>query len=246
MKTTLSVAGFALAIIAAAPASAATELVVNGGFEQTTNGIGQLGYNTDATGWTTSGYNFLFSGNTADTLGANGQYDNLKLWGPGNGANNGLGGSPTGGNYLAADGAYLVGPISQVINGLVAGQSYTVSFDWAAAQQKGYDGLNTEQWEVSLGDAPSQSTDVYHNSNHGFSGWMHESFTFTADSSTETLSFLAHGTPAGVPPFSLLDNVSLQSVTAAPEPASWALMIVGFGGIGAAMRRRGAVVRHAA
>ena len=35
-------------------------------------------------------------------------------------------------------------------------------------------------------------------------------------------------------------NVLLKSATlsAAPEPATWALMIVGFGGIGAAVRRR--------
>ena len=35
----------------------------------------------------------------------------------------------------------------------------------------------------------------------------------------------------------LLDNVSL---TAVPEPASWAMMIVGLFGLGAALRRRNA------
>ena len=36
-----------------------------------------------------------------------------------------------------------------------------------------------------------------------------------------------------------LDNVLIQSV---PEPAAWALMIVGFGSAGAMLRRRRAVL----
>ena len=216
-------------------AANAANLVQNGGFETTTNGIGQLGFNTDATGWTTTGYNFLFSGNTADSVGANGTYGNLKLWGPANGSANGLAGSPEGGNYVAADGAFGVQPISQTITGLVAGQSYDVGFWWAGAQQLNFDGLNTEQWEVKLGNQ-SQFTAVYNNPSHGFSGWTHETFTFTAQSASEVLSFLAHGTPEGVPPFSLLDGVSMTE--SVPEPASWAMMLGGFGLVGGAMRRR--------
>ena len=59
---------------------------------------------------------------------------------------------------------------------------------------------------------------------------MTANFTFTANSSTELLSFLAVGTPAAnLPPFALLDGVSL---TAVPEPSTWALMLVGFSGLG--------------
>jgi hypothetical protein len=49
------------------------------------------------------------------------------------------------------------------------------------------------------------------------------------------LTFLAVGTPGGAPPISFLDGVSL---TAVPEPASWALMLAGFGLVGLAARRR--------
>ena len=38
-----------------------------------------------------------------------------------------------------------------------------------------------------------------------------------------------------------LDNITLETAgprTTVPEPASWALMIMGFGGMGAMMRRR--------
>jgi hypothetical protein len=44
--------------------------------------------------------------------------------------------------------------------------------------------------------------------NHGFLGWYNGSNTFTATSTTQTLRFLAVGTP-GVPPWLLLDNVQL-------------------------------------
>jgi hypothetical protein len=57
---------------------------------------------------------------------------------------------------------------------------------------------------------------------------------FTPTSTTQTLKFLSIGTPDGLPPIAALDGVSLT----VPEPATWAMMLVGFGGIGAMIRRR--------
>ncbi len=231
----------ALAIVAAASlgaaAQAATNLVVNGGFELSTNGPNyEFDRDTQFTGWTSNGYNFGFAPGTADGPGSTtSQYGNLQLWGPKNGSNNGLtDASPTGGNFIGADGAYQVAPIQQILTGLVVGQRYVVAFDWAAAQQYGYDGVTTEKWDVSLG-GQTISTDVFTNASHGFSGWMHEEFTFTFDGANNVLSFLAVGTPNGLPPFSLLDGVSAAAV---PEPATWGLMLVGFGAVGFAARRR--------
>ncbi len=221
--------------LAAVPAVATPNLVSNGGFENLTSGLGQLGYNTDAVGWTTTGYNFVFGPNNADSTGSNGQYGNLKLWGPANGSANGLGPSPFHGNYVGADGAFGVAPIQQVLTGLTVGARYAIKFAWGGIQQYGFDGDQTEQWEVSLGNAPSQFTAIYQNPSHGFSGWKNERFVFIADATTATLSFLAHGTPTGVPPFSLLDGVS---GTAVPEPATWALMFGGLGVVGGALRSR--------
>lgn len=228
-----------LALIAAAGLCAASaqadNLVVNGDFEQSTNGAGQFDFNTQLTGWSSSGYNFLFASGTADTTGSNGSYGGLSMWGSNNGGNDVLTDSPTGGNFIAADGAFQVAPITQTINGLNVGQQYDVSFYWAAAQQKNFDGATTEQWSVSLGNE-THSTAVYNNPSHSFSGWMQQTFTFTATSGSEVLAFLATGTPNGTPPFSLLDGVTMAA--AVPEPSSWGMALVGLGLIGLVARRR--------
>ncbi len=216
----------------------ADNLVTNGSFETTTNGPNQqFDLLTQATGWTSSnGYNFIYSPGAADTIGAAGQFGTVSLWGPGNGSNNGLTTSPDGGNFVAADGAFGVAPITQSISGLTPGEGYQLTFYWAGAQQSGFDSPTTEQWQVSLG-SETYSTVVANNASHGFTGWMEQSFTFTPQSSTELLSFLAVGTPEGVPPFVLLDGVSMNAV---PEPGTWGLMLVGMAGLGgvAWQRRR--------
>ena len=60
---------------------------------------------------------------------------------------------------------------------------------------------------------------------------------FTPTATTQTLTFLSIGTPDGLPPMAALDGVSLT----VPEPATWAMMLLGFGGMGATLRRRRAV-----
>lgn len=220
-------------------AHANTINVVNGGFEQTlTNQSAEFGnrYSSQqVTGWTTGGYNFVYLPGTADTTGAKSEYGNTQLWGPGNGSANGLTSSPAGGNYLALDGAYAQGPVSQTLTGLTVGAATTVSFYFAGAQQYGYTGVTTEQIEVLLG-GDSLYTQVLTDTSHGFTGWQAESMTFTAKSTTEVLSFLAIGTPGGEPPMSLLDGVSVTD-TAVPEPSSLALLGTGLAGMGGLVRR---------
>jgi hypothetical protein len=246
MRIALTIAAVLIAG-SAVPAAAGVNSVYNGGFELTS--LTQSSQISDyfaganvVDGWSTSGYNMLFMPGTATTTGALTQYGpGLTFHGPANGSANGYVDSPTGGNYLAADGAYIVAPITQVITGLKAGEKFTVGFDWAAAQQNGFDGPTTEQWQVSLG-SQTISTAVYSNPNHGFSGWMHESFVFTATGTQEVLSFLAVGTPEGRPPFSLLDGVT--GTGAVPEPATWAMLLAGFGLVGVAARRRRTAVAN--
>ena len=209
------------------------ELIVNGGFE--TGNYGQIDWaGRHVDGWNTKGYNFLFNDANVQT-GVAGSHGRLSMWSPATGANNGIGASPLGGNFIAADGAFEMAPVSQVVNGLVAGQKYNLTFYWAGAQQSGFNGVTTDQWKVSFGNE-TQSTAVRTNANHGFIGWQQETFSFTATSASQLLSFLAVGTPDGLPPFSLLDGVSMTS--AVPEPETWGMLGLGLGLVGFAARRR--------
>jgi len=250
--TALTLAG--LAFFAMSPSVEAGNLVQNGSFESLTcsgissgctNGLGNLGYNTNASNWTTSGYNFVFTAAAATNVTSNGTDQiqgvdgGLALWGPSGSSlgspngdpdnvANGLGPSPDGGNFVGADGAYETGAITQTINGLTKGNVYAVSFWYAGAQQYTFNGNTTEAWIVDLGGAKTQETTILNDVSNGFTGWKQATMYFTADSTSDVLSFLAVGTPgSSQPPFSLLDGVS---VTQAPEPTLYVavgLVLVG-------------------
>jgi hypothetical protein len=250
MTKTKAMAGIALLglLVGVSATAQAYDLVTNGGFEDNT-GNGQVGFNTTVTGWSVpdpnagNSYTFLFAPGTADTTGAIGQYGGLSLWGPGNGSANGLPAtSPDGGYFIAQDSAFQQGAISQTINGLVAGQMYNVSFYWAAAQQYGFNGSTYDAWQVSLG-GQTQTTSTVNLDSHGFQPWMHESFTFTADNSSDVLSFLAVGGPGGVPPFALLDGVSVNAV---PESRYSLGILVCLAGGTIALRHRHARAKKSA
>jgi len=204
----------------------AVPVIVNGDFEQTSLTASTQMNTTNVTGWSTSGYNFLFFPGTATTTGAASvSYGQFYLQGnlP-SGASNGFPAtSPSLGNFVGADGDFSVGAITQTITGLTVGIQYAVSFYWGAAQQKGsgYTSATTEQWKVTLG-SELHSTPIINNPSQGFTGWLSQSLTYTATSTSEVLSFLAAGTPSGAPPFSLLDGVS---ITAVAEPASWMTLV---------------------
>lgn len=225
--------------LAAGPARAAADLIMNGNFEQTTMTSPQEMNSGNVSGWTTSGYNFIFFSGTADTTGSyTPQYNqNLTLWGPHNGGaagNTMPASSPTGGNFVGADANYEVGAISQTVAGLTAGAQYVLGFWWAAAQQAGFTGTTQEQWGVTFGNQ-TQSTALVTTPSQGFVPWTHASMTFTASAATQVLSFLAASPSGGQPPFSLLDGVTL---VAAPEPATWCLVVAGLFGSALAARRR--------
>jgi hypothetical protein len=228
-------------LLVLATSAHADNLVVNGSFETTTNGAGQLGYNTDATGWTVqapgSSYIFLYTPGIADTGSApTGQYGQNPLWGPGNGSNNGLTAtSPDGGNFIAMDADFQTSAITQTISGLTDGDSYAVNFWWAAAQQYNFFGPTQQNITVGLG-SQTQTTSTYSLPSEGFSGWMYQTFDFTADGSSDVLSFLAGGSPA-VPPFTLLDGVSMN-VAPTPEPGSLPLLFTGLMGGLAVLRSK--------
>ena len=257
-KAAPAVAGLLLALGSATPASAGN-LLANGDFTGARWALGPdagnlvpLPFNftshtylQDSFAWTDSGCDCL------DWVANNGSQ--VIAHAPAN---------PAGynGNVYVADaspefakGTYLM----QTLKGLTVGSLYTVSFQQAAGDY--YTGADyasgtlsdTAQWIVNWGgsvdyignpqdwvlssDAVSQSSALMHiGSSDGTAPWAKQSLTFRANSTSELLSFLANG--SGAPPFALLADVSVTP--SVPEPASWAMMLVGMGLIGFLVRRQ--------
>jgi hypothetical protein len=249
VKSVVWVASVAL-IGFAGSASATTNLVTNGGFESTTPAgstnffIGYAGF-PQLADWTytpepsPNDAIYTFAGANSFPGANQGAGLSFPLYGPGTGFPNGFVASPNGGNFLAADAEMpQTAPISQTISGLTVGEHYALSFEYAGNQfldgtSLPYTGPLTISWQASLG-AQSFSTPVATYAAHSFTGWMTQTFTYTATSSSEVLSFLASGTPNGLPPTALLDGISL---TVVPEPSTWAMLVLGFGGLGFAAYR---------
>lgn len=217
----------ALALASAAVPAGAVNLVKNGSFEDTNVGAGQKTSfpNADVADWTGgAGLTFVAAPGTAD----DGNY--LPVYGPFPTT------SPDGGNFILADGDPVYsGAFSQTIDGLTVGKSYTLSFWQAAGQQAGFTGPTTERWQVSFGDDTKLSS-MFSLPEGGVGPWQKQTMTFVATSASQALTFLASGTPGGAPPISFLDGVTLMA--SVPEPATWGMMIVGFGFVGFASRRR--------
>ncbi len=228
MRLKMLVAGAALAGMTAAHASP-TNLVVNGSFEST-SATYKAKFHGKVDGWSGgTGLDFIDTPGTADDAG---RY--LAVYGPF--ANH----SPDGGNFVEADGDRNYGTaIWQTITGLTAGARYAVSFYQAAGQQRAYLGPTSERWDVSLGDETHASS-TFHLLQGGVGDWQRQTIHFTATAASEVLSFFAAGTPNGKPPIAFLDGVSLTA--SAPEPATWALLVAGFGLVGVGLRRRGEAV----
>lgn len=147
--------------------------------------------------------------------------------------------------WVAADGSRSldlnglgVGSISQTFD-TVAGQTYRVSFAMAGNPAGG------PQFKTL---ASATNTTVYipppfDITGHTLAdlGWVTQSFTFVANASSETLTFASLTfAPSGNPtyPFAFgpaLDNVAVAPI---PEASTWAMMILGFLGVGLMAYRR--------
>jgi hypothetical protein len=245
---------FALTVAVSGSSSASVNLVMNGDFSQSsytsstefgasfTAGFPPSGQGV--TNWSSPGLNafniYWFAGSGASNPTTVTPLTRFGL-DPGNKlALSFPGPSPDGGNFISMDGDFgppsFNGPVQQLIsNLLIPFQTYEVSFYWAGTQLQNRTGTTTEQLEVSLGSA-NQFTSIVTTPSQGFMGWRHEDFIFTNGSSTSALlSFLAIGTPGGLPPQVLLDGVS---VTQVPEPGSAALIAIGLLGLGVLHQRR--------
>ena len=124
-----------------------------------------------------------------------------------------------------------IGTISQILS-TVAGQAYQVSF-WIARNPD--NGINPRTGFVGWNGSNSQFTFNNSTSTAANMGWEQRSFIFGATGATTTLSFSSDAATAAGFYGPALDNVSIAAV---PEPATWMMLILGFGLVGGAMRRR--------
>ena len=202
--------GLASALVISGSVSAAN--IVTGGFEQpgTFNGNFQNlpAGSTGLTGWT------IDSG-SIDLIRA--------YW------------TPSEGSYsIDLDGS-SVGSISQVIVDLIIGQSYTILFDLAGNP----DGNPTiKTLGVSAGGTSAQYTFDTTGQTRSNMGWETKSFVFTAQGTSETLTFasLTGGRFFGP----ALDNIRFSSVApeVIPLPAAGWLLLGGMGALVALRRNK--------
>ncbi len=117
-----------------------------------------------------------------------------------------------------------VGSISQTLT-TTAGQSYLISFDL-----QNLSGGTPNFYQVLFDGAQ-----LFSATNSAAFGYTNFSTNAIASGVSTGLTFNFQHDPS----FFRLDNVSVTAVNGAvPEPATWAMMLIGFGAIGASMRRR--------
>lgn len=160
--------------------------------------------------------------------------EQLYFWGPLNTVSNsinGFTGSPSGGKFVAIDGDFGRAKISQTVSGLDTSKTYTLSFEYAGAQQglnaTDFSGDTQQKWLVDGITASQITVGPWINPTRGFTAWNTFSTTFTPLSSSIDLSFTAWGNvvgggePSGInslPPFLLLDNVQILETNTPPTP----------------------------
>ena len=215
-KRLLAILGItAIVAVLGTSAAQAANLLTNGSFEDTTNFVDQgndtMSLDVGSTampGWTVSGSHYL-------------------AWiGPTNPF--GLTASPNGGSYFLDLTGYIAGApysgVSQTIP-TQAGATYLLTFDLGSSPQWGLqDGV-----EVSAGSATASFTTT--NDGTQTNLWEPETLSFTGTGAMTTISLIGNSGDNYIG----LDNVSVVQ-TSVPEPATWAMMLIGFGGLGVAIR----------
>ncbi len=215
LATTGVAAALSLSALAGSASAATIELLTNGGFDDVGDGVPE--------GW--GGLTYYAGGPVAlpgwtIESGSVDLTDTSSIWGPAGG-----------GQYSLDINGWSAGTLSQSF-ATVLGRTYTVAFQYSRNP------ANAPAVAAALVSAGGKSLEVTALGDGSFGGqgnmqWSMGGFTFagTGNQETITLQALIDGN-AGV----FFDEVSVS--TAVPEPATWALMIGGFGMAGVTLRSR--------
>jgi len=143
--------------------------------------------------------------------------------------NNVVGSALAGNNFAELD-TTGNSSISQSI-ATVAGQWYSLSFAYSNRSDVA---LNSNGLSWTFGDATG--TAIASTLASGGNQWQQFSTQVQASGTSMTLSFSAIGRSDSLG--SSLDNISVSSVSAVPEPESYALLLAGLGAMALVLRRR--------
>ena len=152
--------------------------------------------------------------------------------GPGYGVNDGVRAVDLG--YFEGGGGVISTSIATNI-----GSVYRLTF--AAAAVPGFPAY-TRNGHVSAGSLASQGFAPAFSQPNDFGNQVYEDFDFlfTAVATTTSISFSADDPNSGYGPIVDKVSVSLESTPGGvPEPGTWAMLLMGFGLIGATLRRSG-------
>jgi hypothetical protein len=226
-----------LALALASQANAATNLLVNGNFDAVSIGS-QSYYNIGANGDHASltGFGWTVTTNNVDIVNAAGIYGGSQ---PADGASAQL---------LDLVGYGATGGISQTF-ATQKGATYRLSFDYSNNPYSTHEASAAVQ-VVGASSLLGATVDHTGAVQHGNLGWATFTGSFTADSGQATLSLaeLIGGASGGV----YLEDISVVETSApppgpgptpgptpgVPEPATWAMLILGVFGVGAVRRRQ--------
>jgi hypothetical protein len=220
---------FALAGLAT---GASAQIVSNGGFETYTGAFGGDGgaqliaTSTTLTGWTIVGGEIaILRSPNSYSLAPSAGNNFLDLAGYSNG------GFPKG--------------LSQMLTGLTVGQAYAFSMDLGIRNGGCVGGGNNCHGPVQASATIGTTSQTFTEASAVTGNvWGTFGFTFLADSASMLLTIKGVSLPAGNE-FIGLDNVSVTpgTVTAVPEPETYALMLAGLAAVGSIARRRRAAAR---
>jgi hypothetical protein len=136
-------------------------------------------------------------------------------------------------NWSPAGGVTLDNTITQTFSLTTAS---SLSFSTVMTTETGFASSTLQVTILDAAAAVVAQSDLFTNS-AGNAAWDFKTFDFALGAGTYTIAL--HGIGAGNAWDVLLDDVRLDATAAAvPEPATWAMMLAGFGMVGAGLRRR--------